>query len=146
MIKKMLTLYVLALIALMAMSASAQAQTLADPCSSGVKQNVAISETNSAMVIPGDQRTKTYLCFIFLGTSGAENLSIVEGTGAVCATNQLIIMGGPGQTGPARQANDTITLGSGTASIGFSTVAGNDICLLQSASGLVAGNMIYVRQ
>jgi hypothetical protein len=146
MIKKLLTLHLLALIALVAMSASAQAQSLAEPCSSGVKQNVPFSETASTVIIPGQPRTKTYLCFVFLGTAGAQNISIVEGTGTVCATNQLIIMGGPGATGPASQANGTFTLGSGAASIGFTTVVGNDVCLLQSASGLVAGNMIYVRQ
>jgi len=145
MIEKLLTLMSV-LIMCAAMSASAQAQSLAEPCSSGVKQNAPISETASAVIIPGQPSTKTYLCFVFLGTAGAQNLSIVEGTGAVCATNQLVIIGGPGGTGPPSQASGNITLGSGAASVGFTTVVGNDVCLLQSASGLVAGNMIYVRQ
>jgi len=141
MIEKLLMLMSV-LIMCAAMSASAQAQSLAEPCSSGVKQNAPISETASAVIIPGQPSTKTYLCFVFLGTAGAQNLSIVEGTGTACGTNQLIIMGGPGATGPASQANGTFTLGSGAASIGFTTIVGNDVCLLQSASGLVAGNLI----
>jgi hypothetical protein len=135
------------LIALAAMMTpeGARAQP-ADPCSLGQKSNAAISESASAVIIPGQAGRRAFLCFVFLGTAGAQNLSIVEGTGTVCATNQLIIMGGPGATGPASQANGTFTLGNGGATIGFGTVIGNDICLLQSAAGLVAGNMIYVRQ
>ena len=142
-----MTLIISLLIALAAMMTpeGARAQP-ADPCSLGHKTNVAISESASAVIIPGQAGTRTFLCFVFLGTAGAQNISIVEGTGAVCATNQLIIMGGPGATGPPSQANGTITLGGGGATIGLSTVTGNDVCLLQSASGLVAGNMIYVRQ
>jgi len=143
--RMMLIVSLLIALAAMATPESTRAQP-ADACSLGQKSNVAISESASAVVIPGQAGRRTFLCFVFLGTAGAQNISIVEGTGTVCATNQLIIMGGPGATGPASQANGTFTLGNGGATIGFSTVIGNDVCLLQSAAGLVAGNMIYVRQ
>jgi len=146
MIEKLLTLLMSALVAMAAMSAPARAQTLADPCSSGTKINVAMSETAPAIIVPGMGTSRIYVCFLFLASAGAQNISLVEGSGTVCVTNQAVLIGGPGGTGPPTQASGSWALGSGAATITFTATPGDDVCLLQSLSGLVAGNMIYVRQ
>jgi hypothetical protein len=137
--------WIFGIVILLFMAVTAQAQTTTgDPCTIGRGTDIAFSNTASAVIIPGAPNQRVHICFLFIGTSGAQNISIVEGTGTACATGQKIMIGGPGATGPASQANGTWIMGNGGGTITQSTVGGNDVCLLQSAAGQVAGSAMYV--
>jgi hypothetical protein len=83
-----------------------------------------------------------YICSIVLVSASAQNISLVEGTGPVCATGITGMIGG---------TTASVALG---ANGGFSSIspspwlvtaaAAKHICLLQSAAGNVSGVITYV--
>jgi hypothetical protein len=115
----------------------------ADPCS-GRKQNLAISQTGSTRLLTAVPGVVVF-CSGIVVASDAESVSLVEGTGATCGTGTLGILGGTtAAAGMAFAANGGITQGNGKGTIAGSKTPGNDVCLLQSGAGTVAGNLTYV--
>lgn len=116
----------------------------ADGCA-GAKINAAISQTTSSQVITGQPGQRVLICYAMIIGADAENLSIVEGTGAVCATGILAVMGGTtAATGPNFTAGSGYTGGGSNSTIHNTLIQGNNVCVLQSGSGRVAGNFEYV--
>lgn len=114
-----------------------------DPCQ-GRKSKVAISQTGGTVLmtqLPG----RIHICGIFALGADAENLSLVEGTGSTCGTNTLAMLGGStAANGPNFGAGAGWVEGFANADITSQSVIGNDVCLLQSGAGRVAGNLSYV--
>jgi hypothetical protein len=119
-----------------------------DPCDNiSVKVNVPISQTANTKIISATSAKKNYICHILLIGADAENLSIVEGTGTVCATGTAAMIGGTtAANGTNLAANGGYQAGGGRGSITFSTGSNVDVCLFQSGGGRVAGNIIYAQQ
>lgn len=123
--------------------------TTNDPCTGATtKLNFPISQATSTQIIAGTSAKKTYVCSMFLIGADAENVSLIAGTGTVCATGTSAVIGGTtAATGPNLAANGGFTIGNGQAAIAIASAAAADnICLLQSGSGRVAGNLTYVQQ
>jgi hypothetical protein len=120
--------------------------TFTDPCLGAAKNTVAISQTASAVLVakvPG----RLYLCSVLVVGADAENLSLVEGSGTTCGTSTLAIIGGTtAATGPNLAANGGFTLGTGGGAVAITSTPGNDVCLLQSGTGRVAGVLTYAVQ
>ena len=120
---------------------------VADPCQSVVKTNVAISQTANTKLISATSAKKNYICSITVIGADAENISIVEGTGSVCATSTAAVVGGTtAATGPNLAANGGFASGNGAATIAGGVGTNVDLCLFQSGSGRVAGVLQYVQQ
>lgn len=118
-----------------------------DPCALNAKVYTPISQTAGTQLITGTSSKKTYICSVVLVGSDAENVSLVAGTGTVCATNTVAVIGGASAaTGPNLAANGGFTMGTGVAAIAATTVNADNLCLLQSGSGRVAGVMTSVVQ
>lgn len=118
-----------------------------DPCAGQAKVYTPISLTAGATLITGTSAKKTYLCAVQLTTATAQNIAIVEGTGTVCATSTLGLMGGAtAGTGWNFAANGGLTFGNGGAALAATTVNANNICLLTSSSGQISGNLVSVVQ
>jgi hypothetical protein len=114
---------------------------MADPCA-GDKKNIAISQAASAVLVTG-KREKIRVCSILIVGADAENISLVEGTGATCGTGTGAVIGGTtAANGPNMPAGGGFQLGNGTGTVAAQNTQGNDLCLLQSGSGRVAGNMM----
>lgn len=102
---------------------------------------IPISQTTSTDLHTGSG--KTYICSIVLIIPDAETVSLVEGTGTVCATGIAAVIGGTtAANGVAPGAN------GGFSAIGgfpwLQTQTTNDhLCLLQSGSGRIAGVITY---
>jgi hypothetical protein len=117
-----------------------------DPCATTAKASVAISQAISTQIIIGTTAKKTYVCSISWVSSDAENLSLVEGTGSLCATGTAAIIGGTtAATGPNYATNSGLTLGSGVAFVAAGRNNATNVCLLQSGTGRVAGVITYVQ-
>lgn len=117
-----------------------------EPCQAVAKTSVNISQTTSTQLFAGTSSKKTYICSIMLVAADAENVSLVAGTGSVCATGTSAVIGGTSAAnGPNLAANGGFALGSGLATVASGTVNADNICLLQSASGRVAGVVTYVQ-
>jgi hypothetical protein len=129
---------VLSAILTISFSGAALAQASVNPipqCTS----SVAINQTAST-----DLATLTnfgYICSMVLISATAQNVSLVEGTGSVCATGTAALVGG---------TTASIAVG---ANGGFSSVAAfpwlkmktsaDHLCLFQSGTGNVSGIITY---
>jgi hypothetical protein len=98
---------------------------------------IAISQTSST-----DVHTFTntgYICSIVLVTDTAQKLSLLEGTGSVCASNQSVLAGsGTAANGMSFAANGGFSSVNDRVIIKFNGSA-HHLCVTQSGSGLVAG-------
>lgn len=118
-----------------------------DPCAGNAKVYTPISQTTGTRLIVGTSAKKIYVCSIVLVGADAENVSLVAGTGSVCATSTVAVIGGTtAAAGPNLAANGGFSAGNGASSIAATTVNADDLCLFQSASGRVAGVMTSVVQ
>lgn len=117
-----------------------------DPCQSVAKTTVPISQATSTQLLAGTPAKKTYVCSFAIIGADAENASLVGGTGSVCATSPTAIIGGStAANGLNMAANGGIALGNGMATVAQGSVNADNVCLLQSGSGRVAGVLTYVQ-
>jgi len=122
--------------------------SLTDPCVSGAKNSTPFQQAASAQVIAGTALKQTYICSFNLVTAGANNVAVVEGTGAVCVTAPLGVMGGAtAATGWNLGANGQVSFGSGTGTIAkTATVSGGaNVCILQSAATQTSGVLTWIQ-
>lgn len=101
-----------------------------------------INQTTNTVMVVGKAGQRVYFCTFLVISADAKLISLVEGTGSVCASNTLGIEGGA-------SASASVLAGSGWVELsdriqGFSMVAGNDVCLFQSTAGNVSGRFTYV--
>lgn len=100
---------------------------------------IAISQTGST-----DLRTLIstgYICTVSLTPSDGESLSLVQGTGTMCATGLVPILGGTtASAGMPLAANSTLHFADASLVM---TAPAQHLCLLQSGTGRVAGMIAY---
>ena len=124
----------------------------ADPCSSAAKTNVPISTASGTVaLVSGVSAKKIYVCSFSLITTTAVSVSLSEGSGATCGTSsQAGVIGvatnGTAANGLPLAANGGLTLGNGGGTIAQTATAANYLCLFQSGTAQVAGNITYVQQ
>lgn len=115
-----------------------------DPCTYGRKKTVAISQTASTQLVtsPAGQ---VWICFAKVVAGAAEIVSFVEGTGTTCGTGTAAISGSTtAANGESYAANGGFTEGNGMGTVMNSATPGNNVCLSQSGSNRVSGNITYV--
>lgn len=122
-------------------------QPSVDVCTYSNKVNFPVSfqTTTLTQQIAASGSNKIYICSISLIASAATVFSLSGGTGSNCASNQLGILGvaGVATHGLSLAANGGITYGNGTGTVAV-TAASSEICLVQSGSGDLSGNITYV--
>src|SRR5215472_12155026 len=90
------------------------------------KQFVTISQTTSTQLITGRPNTRTYICSFFYNGADAENLSLVEGTGSVCATNTFALVGATtAANGNNFTAGSGVAQGNGAGTVAFGSTDAN---------------------
>ena len=118
-----------------------------DPCQTTAKLTFQISQTASTKLITGTAAKKIRICSIIANGADAENMSLVEGTGTVCATGIAAVLGSTtAANGMNFAANGGFSHGNGGYTVLATATAADDFCLLQSGSGRVAGAGTYVLQ
>ena len=121
-----------------------------DPCFGTSRSYFSISQTTNTQIITGTSAKKIYICSLNIGPNAdAENVALVEGTGSVCATNTIAVPGTPAATaanGWQMAANGGLATNGGGGSMAATSVNADNVCLLQSGSGRVAGGGSYVVQ
>jgi hypothetical protein len=101
--------------------------------------SIAVNQTASTDLVTSTN--KLHICSIVLISATAQNISLVEGTGATCATGIAALIGG---------TTASVAVG---ATGGFSTVSNrawlttkttaDHLCLIQSGAGNVSGVVTY---
>jgi hypothetical protein len=120
-----------------------------DPCTQKTKLNAPISTiSGNVQLVAPSGTTKVYVCSLVTvgGTASIQNL--IEGTGAACTTaNEAAIIGSTtAANGMSFAANGGFAYGNGGAEVGVTATAGNGVCLLQSGTAQISGNITYVQQ
>lgn len=125
-------------------------QKVADPCMFQAKTNLAVNVATAVSVqLVGLSTGQTiYICSLSLIGSTATVFSLTYGTGTACATSPTAVIGGATATtsvGLSLAANGGLTLGNGQGTVAL-TGSGAELCLIQSGSGVIAGNLTYIQQ
>lgn len=127
-------------------------QSVADPCTFQAKTNVGFSTaTGTTALVTGVSAKKIYVCSISLIVPSAVSVSLAEGSSSTCGTsNQAAVIGvatsGTATNGMPLAANGGFTLGNGTGTVASTATAANYLCLFQSGTVQIAGNLTYVQQ
>lgn len=120
-----------------------------DPCTSAAKTNVAISTaTGTTQLVAPSGSTQVYICSIFTIGATASIQNLVGGTGATCTTGTPVAIAGSttAANGMSFAANGGFTFGNGGGTVMRTTTAGHGVCLIQSATAQISGNITYVQQ
>ena len=92
--------------------------------------------------------TQVYVCSLSLIAAGAAVVNVVGGTGATCTTGTPLAA--IGSTVPASgmslAANGGLTYGSGIATVARTTTAGHGLCIIQSGTTVLSGNITFIQQ
>ena len=124
----------------------------ADPCSaSTTKTNYAvlITGTTTVKIVGEVSAQQIYICSVALIASAATVMSIADGTknSTECDTAAHAIFGQTTAThGMSLAANGGFTAGSGNGTVGRTATAAHDLCIFQSGSGDISGNITVVQQ
>jgi len=131
------------------------AQTAAaggDPCTSATKSNAAFSSASGTFaIVTGVSAKKIYVCSIVAVTPSAVSISLAEGSSSTCGTSNQAAVIGVATSGTASQgmpfaANGGLALGTGAGTIASTATAADYLCIFQSGTAQIAGNVSYVQQ
>lgn len=127
-------------------------QTAGDPCMFQAKTNVPISTASgTTALVAGVSAKKVYVCSLSLISPTAVSVSLSEGSGTTCGTSaQAGVIGvatnGTAANGMPLAANGGLTLGNGGGTVAATATAANYLCLFQSGTAQLAGNLTFVQQ
>lgn len=124
------------------------AQVTADPCTLGTKTNVAIATSSGTVqLVAPSGSTQVYVCSIVTVGATASVQNLVGGTGATCTTGTPVAAIGSttAASGMSFAANGGFTYGGGAGTVARTTTAGHGLCLIQSGTAAIAGNITYVQ-
>ena len=120
-----------------------------DPCFATAKTNVAIATSSGTFqAVAPSGSTQVYVCSFSVIAGTAAVVNLVGGTGATCTTGTpLAAMGSTTPSGGmSLAANGGLTFGNGGSTVTRTTTAGHGLCLIQSGTSALAGNITYVQQ
>jgi hypothetical protein len=121
--------------------------TFIDPCSAVAKTTTAISLTADTVIIAAVASKKNYICSISIVAGAAEIVSITEGTGSTCGTNEAALAGSTTDAnGMSFAANGGIAANGGNATVIAGITANVDTCMNVSGSNRVSGFVTWVQK
>lgn len=105
---------------------------------------VSISTATTTLEITGVSGRQVRICSLHLIAGAADNVAIIEGTGATCATGTAGMAGGTtAASGYNLAANGGLTLGSGIGTVMRTATAGDSVCIVTSAATQLSGGISY---
>ncbi len=107
-------------------------------------KTVSITSGTTTLIITGVSGRQVHICSLHFVTAIANNVALIEGTGATCGTNTTGMSGGStAANGWNFAANGGLTLGSGLGTVIQTVTTGESVCLITSAAGPLAGGISY---
>lgn len=111
-------------------------------CDSWVSVDIVTATT--VLAVTGVSGRHVYICSINLISAGANNVAIVAGTGATCATSTAGMNGGAtAAEGWNFAANGGIAQGTGLGAIMRTETTGDSVCIITSAAFQLSGAIGY---
>ncbi len=106
--------------------------------------NVTVSSATTTLLVTGVSGRHVRICGISLVTAAANNVALVSGTGATCATGTTGMTGGTtAATGYNFAANGGVAQGSGFGTINQTNATGDSVCVITSAATQLSGRLAY---
>jgi hypothetical protein len=106
--------------------------------------NVNISTATTTLLITGVSGRQARICSINLVNAAADNVAIIEGTGATCGTGSAGMAGGTtAASGWNFAANGGLTQGTGIGEVMTTATTGDSVCLVTSAATQLSGHIKY---
>lgn len=127
-------------------------QSVGDPCTFQTKTSTPISTAAGTFpVVQGVASERIYICAMTLVASPLTSVSLAEGSSANCGTsNQAGVMGvgtnGTAANGMPIPTGGILPLGSGAGTLASTATAANYLCLFQSGTSRLSGNLTFVQQ
>jgi hypothetical protein len=107
-------------------------------------QPINVSTATTTSLITGVSGRHIRICGMQLITAGADNVALIEGTGATCGTSTAGLAGGTtAASGYNFAANGGITEGSGIGTIMRTATTGDSVCVVTSAAVQLSGGFAY---
>jgi len=126
------------------------ANPAADPCQTQAQTITpfTVATATTQTIVTGTSAKKIYVCYLYMQTGLANNVAVISGTTAgSCAANVAALVGGTtAAAGLINAANSGQAFGNGAASVLKTATNADDICLITSAAGPLAGVIKYVVQ
>ena len=108
------------------------------PITKYVPINIATGTT--VLVVTGVAGHQVSLTSLHMVASAADNVAVIEGTGATCNNGTAGMAGGAtAATGYNFAANGGISLGNGSGIVMQTATAGDSVCLITSATAQLSG-------
>ncbi|MGH2359814.1 MAG: hypothetical protein ACRDGM_04635, partial [bacterium] len=105
---------------------------------------IAISQTADTQVVTGTAGQRVYICAIVLIATAAETISIIEGTGTICATSPTAVYGSTTEAnGMGFAAGGGFAQASGQPFV-HTGVDGNNLCIMQVGTARVSGSISFI--
>lgn len=109
---------------------------------------ISITSATTTQLLAGSAGKKIYICYLSLAAGAvADNVAIVEGTGATCAGGTAGIIGGiTTANGINLTAASNISFLANFSAIGVTAAANDNVCLITSSGGPLAGVAVFAQQ
>jgi hypothetical protein len=120
-----------------------------DPCTQVTKTNIAFGvAVGTTQLVAPSGILQVYVCSFSVIAAAGATVNLVGGTGATCTTGTPVALIGSitAGNGMSLATNGGLTFGNGGASVTRTTTAGHGVCLIQSGTTSLAGNLTYVQQ
>lgn len=114
-------------------------------CDQSTPINMSTATTTQIIAISGTGG-RTYICSIDLVTAGANNVTLISGSGTNCASNVAAIIGGTtAASGWNFAANGGLAKGSGLGMIYKTATTNNEVCVVTSAAVQLSGSITWTQ-
>ena len=140
-IPALLTVFILVCIVLV----TAPHQTVQAQTGAAAPVPINISSVTTVKLVTGITNRQVYITHVDLAASIADNVAIVEGTGATCGTNTAGMAGGAtAATGwNLTAAQPIIAIGDGMGTVLRTATPGDSVCIITSSAAQLSGNVMY---
>jgi hypothetical protein len=121
----------------------------ADPCSTTAHtyKPISITSATTTNIVTNGATKKIYICQLIIATGVGNNVAVIEGTtGGTCSGPAGVLGGTTVANGFNFAANGGVSLGNGMAAIAQTATNDNDLCIITSSAGPLAGGITYVVQ
>jgi hypothetical protein len=106
--------------------------------------NINISIATTTLLVTGVSAKQVHICSIRLVAAAADNVALIEGTGATCGTGTAGMDGGTtAASGFNFSANGGMTQGTGVGEIDRTVTTGDSVCVVTSGAVQLSGKIGY---
>jgi hypothetical protein len=107
-------------------------------------KNINVSTATTTLLVTGVAGRQVRITALHMVTAAANNVALIEGTGATCGTGTAGMAGGTtAATGYNFSANGGMTEGAGLGTVMQTATAGDSVCIVTSAATQLSGGLQY---